>query len=473
MSARFAALFTCLPLIACGDSGSDSRGETSTPTTPSTISGVSISSTPTGSGSEGVPTGGSMGATMGSADTADTAVTAGLTTGPVVDTAEDGGPKFDVNMQPDVGTGCSGGMDVDESFIWVPSTSDGWVSKIDTRTMTELARYITGPSGGIESVSRTAVSIDGRFVIINARGTGRSTVVAANIADCKDTNADGVITTAADINDIKPWGSDECVLWSLVHSAWDGSDIHGPRGVSWTPGNYDAKTCTYTEQKIWLGYTGGTDAHMVRLDGLTGTVEQDIVVPGWDGSGYAPYGGALDPQLRPWFTGLRGELARVDVANNPPTVTRIPQPLEIQSYGMTVDPDGNPWMGGCSGPVSTFDVNTNQWISIPGTNACHRGMAVDQNFHVWVASNGPCGLVEIDGKTRTLVQQHQLAQCSTPIGVSVDIDGYVWLVDQEGWAWKIDPANPGGMQMMVVPGSHYVYSDMTGGQLKSVSPPPG
>ena len=96
---------------------------------------------------------------------------------------------------------------------------------------------------------------------------------------------------------------------------------------------------------------------------------------------------------------------------------------------MTVDPDGNPWMGGCSGPVSTYDVNAGTWITIPGTSACHRGMAADHDFHVW-------------------------------------------LVDQEGWAWKIDPANPAAMQMMTVPGSHYVYSDMTGGQLKSVSPPP-
>ncbi|HRI10448.1 MAG TPA: lyase, partial [Nannocystaceae bacterium] len=152
---------------------------------------------------------------------------------------------------------------------------------------------------------------------------------------------------------------------------------------------------------------------------------------------------------------------------------RIPQPGNIQTYGMTVDPDGNPWMGGCSGPVSTYDIASQQWISIAGTGACHRGMAVDHDFHVWVASNGPCGLVEIDGKTRTLVAQHQLAQCSTAIGVSVDVDGYVWLVDQEGWAWKIDPANVPAMQMMQVPSYHYVYSDMTGGQLKSVIKPPG
>jgi streptogramin lyase len=55
---------------------------------------------------------------------------------------------------------------------------------------------------------------------------------------------------------------------------------------------------------------------------------------------------------------------------------------------------------------------------------------IDHNGHGWIASNSPCGLVEIDGKSRTLVANHKLAQCSTPIGVSVDVDGYVWLVDQ-------------------------------------------
>ncbi|MBV1858315.1 MAG: lyase, partial [Nannocystaceae bacterium] len=194
---------------------------------------------------------------------------------------------------------------------------------------------------------------------------------------------------------------------------------------------------------------------------------------GWVGSGYAPYGGALDSQDRPWFTGLRGELVRVNTDNDPIDVTRITQPANVQSYGMTVDPNGDPWMAGCSGPVSTYDVATASWISIPDTSACHRGMAVDQDFHVWVASNGPCELVEIDGETRTVIAKHQLPQCSTPIGVSVDVDGYVWLVDQAGWAWKIDPLNVPAMEQVTIAGNHYVYSDMTGGQLKSVTVPPG
>ena len=464
-----------LLLFACGDSGG--RGTAGDSASAGSVSQGSITLTngESSATSEVASSGGSGGV---SASTGGSAPTGQPTTSDSVSvSSDDSGLKFDIGKIPDAGKSCggdSGGVILDTSYIWIPSTSDGWVSRINTRTMVEEARYLTGPSGGAESVSRTAVSGDGRFVVVNGRGSGRSTAVAASLEDCKDTNGDGMITTSTGPADIKPWGSDECVVWTLTHPSWDGLYQHGPRGVTWTAGEWNEAQCAFVNPKVWLGYLAGDgNAHIIRLDGLTGTVEQDLLATAWFGSDYAPYGGALDPMQRPWFTGLRGELARVDVSQNPITITRITQPPEIQTYGMTVDPDGNPWMGGCSGPVSTYDVNSGQWISIPGTNACHRGMAVDHNFHVWVASNGPCGLVEVDGKTRTLVAQHQLAQCSTAIGVSVDVDGFVWLVDEQGWAWKIDPLNVPMMQMMTVPGDHYVYSDMTGGQLKSVSPPPG
>ena len=46
----------------------------------------------------------------------------------------------------------------------------------------------------------------------------------------------------------------------------------------------------------------------------------------------------------------------------------------------------------------------------------------------------------------------------------------MWLVDQGGWAWKFDPENVGGMMKVDVLGQHYVYSDMTGGQVASILP---
>lgn len=356
---------------------------------------------------------------------------------------------------------------------WRAAAIDGL--KVDTLTLTEIARYRTGPNGGSESGSRTAVSADGRFVVINARGTGRTTMIAANIGDCIDANNDNVITTSQNKNDVLAWGQDECVRWSLVHPEWGGSWANGPRGITWTVGtwNDDPDVCAWEDPKVWVGYRSKTQntAHLVELDGATGTVDEIVPVSNWIGqSSFSPYGGALDPLQRPWFSALRGELVRVNTDQDPITLSRWTAPNWVQSYGFTVDKDGNPWMGGCSGPVSTFDVDSEQWIKIEGTQACHRGVAIDQDFHVWVASNGPCELVEIDGATRTLIKKHKLPKCATAIGPSVDVEGHLWIVDQGGWAFKIIDKDVPNAQLVTIPGSHYVYSDMTGGQLLSVVP---
>jgi hypothetical protein len=89
---------------------------------------------------------------------------------------------------------------------------------------------------------------------------------------------------------------------------------------------------------------------------------------------------------------------------------------------------------------------------------------------VWAAANSPCGLLQIDRANKTLIQFHTPNPCNTAIGLSIDIEGYVWLVDQGGWAWKFDPENVPGMTKVDIVGSHYVYSDMTGGQLLSITP---
>jgi streptogramin lyase len=152
-------------------------------------------------------------------------------------------------------------------------------------------------------------------------------------------------------------------------------------------------------------------------------------------------------------------------------------PGNAQAYGMTVDPDGNAWFGGCSGPVTMFDAQNQSFHSVPNTSACHRGVAADSLGNIWVASNSPCGLVQIDRETRTLIKFHNAAdfnnQCSTPVGVSIDVEGYVWMVDQgnpNGWAWKMDPETY-QKQVVLIPGNHYTYSDMTGGGLNAVIAP--
>ena len=142
----------------------------------------------------------------------------------------------------------------------------------------------------------------------------------------------------------------------------------------------------------------------------------------------------------------------------------------MQSYGFTVDPDGDPWFGGNCGPITRYVTDSQQFVAIPGTEGgCWRGVGADEKY-TWVANNSPCQLAQVDRATNTLVANHNTNPCSIAIGISVDIEKYVWLVDQGGWAWKIDPMNVPAMQQVIVPGSHYVYSDMTGGQLQSILP---
>ena len=99
---------------------------------------------------------------------------------------------------------------------------------------------------------------------------------------------------------------------------------------------------------------------------------------------------------------------------------------------------------------------------------CWRGIGADTMGNVWAASNSQCGVSQIDRETATQIQFHTLNPCSTPVGVSVDIEGYVWIVDQGQGAWKIDPADPNNKQFLPIANNHYTYSDMTGGQVANI-----
>ncbi|PCC75430.1 hypothetical protein SAMN02745121_03844 [Nannocystis exedens] len=492
-------LVVSLAALACGDAGSttasasETQGSDAT-TTPSTTTTTGTPTTTDGSAASDTASG-TMGDTQGqtttttaptstssptstttdaTSTTTGTGTTTSTTTGttdPIDTSTSSGGNTTDpFPCQP----GETEGMgDIEKSFLWVANSDQGTISKVDTQGVVELARYRSGPDGEnyLDNPSRTAVSVDGRFVVVNNRQSGWVTMIAANLEDCVDKNGNGMIETSQNPADILPWGSDECIRWSTQLPIQVGNIGAGPRGVTWTPGTWDMNLCQFVDPKVWVGYLPQqfSTAHMARLDGETGVVEETVTIPNWihGWADYGPYGAALDKDLNVWFTGLRGELFRINTQMGN-TLDRWLPPGGDQLYGMTVDPDGDPWFGNCSGPVSTFNPMNNQFTSIAGTNACHRGLAADKEGAVWVASNGPCGVAQIDHVTNTLIQFHSLNPCSTPVGVSVDDEGFVWVVDEYQGAWKIDPLNPNMKQFLPIAGDHYTYSDMTGGQLKSV-----
>ncbi|PRQ05857.1 Virginiamycin B lyase [Enhygromyxa salina] len=390
------------------------------------------------------------------------------------DGAETGGDESPNDDGGGDGDPCaSGGSAVDFSYLWVANTDQGSVSKIDTQSVTELARYRTGPANVEHSPSRTTVSLDGRFALVGNRASGSVTLVAAHPGDCIDENVDDTITTSQGPDDLLDWGDDECVLWSTALPDVGPGIESGPRGMTFDPGDLDPNTCAYSNPKIWVGWHGSlaNEVHMARLNPSDGAIEEVVDIQDWDRgwADYPPYGAAYDGHGGVWFTALRGDAFRLDTKEL--SVERWVVPEQTQAYGMTVDPEGKVWFAGCGGPVTVLEPETDTFTTIPGTEGCNRGVASDRLGNAWIAMNAPCGLAQVDRQTKQLIRIHTPPefddQCSTPVGVSIDAEGFVWMVDQDGWAWKIDPESY-DKELLAIPGNHYTYSDMTGGGLNAV-----
>jgi hypothetical protein len=402
---------------------------------------------------------------------------------------ESGGLKLDVGSSDLGGNGgdCPGGGggmmgdDIEFSNIWIANSPEGTVSKIDTMSGVELARYATGPATQAQP-SRTSVNLYGDVAVSNrgaqGAGGGGVTKIVARLDDCVDTNGNGTIETSNGAGNVLPWGSDECVVWNLpIASAFY---ERGPRPTAWE-GAVNQNGCASPNPRLWVGwYDNGNQGVFHRLNGATGAIEDTVNVP-WNGLNYGPYGGAVDGEGDFWAIGWQlGPLVHID--GDTLAVQNIPMPPpptgQQWSYGMSLDQYGNPWVAS-GGVAAMYDVAAGQWQFADTGNLSMRGVMVDDQDRAWFAVDyagqlGGCGLGLVDVVTRqVLAPAIMLPGCFTPVGVSIDVEGYVWVVDQAAnQAFKVDPDTY--QVQLTVAGlvQPYTYSDMTGAGLNLVVNPP-
>jgi hypothetical protein len=396
--------------------------------------------------------------------------------------------EADSDDRLDVGNGTEGGSasggdcpgsggsdgDTEYSYIWIANSPEGTVSKIDTVTGVELARYMSGPTNGGDDPSRTSVNLIGDVAVANR--SGGITKIAAREDRCEDANGDGVITTSTGPNDVLPFGEDECMLWYVALPTPDPANVQGPRPTAWDAGTQQGD-CVVDDARVWNGWwvEAENTAYFRRFDGKTGATLDDVIVPDYSPQnewGYGPYGGAVDADGNFWVTGLLGPLLRIDAVTL--DVDVWPLPDDAAPYGMGVDADGDVWMVALEGGAITHFSPQSQLFDVyPTPNGSLRGMMIDRNGHLWAAGNDPCGLVQFDTAARVLVNAAvALPGCVIPVGVSIDVDGYVWAPDQGGnVAYKVDPIT---YATSTTPGlvGPYTYSDMTGAGLGLVVNPP-
>lgn len=418
----------------------------------------------TGSADDGAPEGSDSNSTTAGPTTSTTSSTA------AADVSSGDEIKLDVGS-PEGGLGPCG---CELAYIWIANADEGTVSKINVRTLEEEGRYITRPDGN-GNPSRTSVNLAGDVAVANRHGG--LTKIFAEETDCLDTNGVPGIQTSTGANDVLPWGVEECVAWHTEFATTN------QRPVAWIGGDVSPGNCDSMGQQVWTvssenpGFapgTGGAGGVRVSLvDGDTGMVDDEVIVPQADfgGGQLGAYGGAVDADGNIYFVHMGSitlgpKLGRVDIDTLEYTTWNLP--AGVASYGITVDHFGNVWVSSTIGSgAARFDPVAETWDTVGGF-ASLGGLAEGPGDHMWIATEQGAVSVHIETLERgpTFISQ----QGGGAKGISVDVDGFVWVVNE--WAWKVDAST--GLDVGAYNGlsGPYTYSDMTGYALSNVVCPP-
>jgi hypothetical protein len=375
------------------------------------------------------------------------------------------GPKFDLagipdNGQPNCGDG--GGNEPEFSYIWVANSGEGTISKVNTQTLEEEGRYRTrADSGG--SPSRTSVSLTGDVAVANRNG-GITKVIALPENCDEMLNGTPGLQTSTGKNDVLPWGEDDCIAWyTAVNPAYTSQ-----RPIAWTSGVLNLGTCEVEDQFVWsTASTASTPGslNVMRLDGVDGVIEEEFPIAEISPGYFGGYGGAVDSENDYWFITYDSprKLVQVDFEDLGYQVWDVPN--SVCSYGFTVDSKDRPWIGAFCDGTTMFDPETEQWTTLTGILGY--GLQEDANETMWLGTYSPPGIRAIDINTMEVGKWIQLPTNSSR-GVSVDFYGYVWFVDMQTSAWKID-TEAETWESYAGLNSPYTYSDMTGWGLNLAS----
>ena len=438
--------------FACGDAGDSSASQ----------GGTLATMTGGGPGSSGDPptTGDATGTGSASASTG-----APTTTESVDDSSSSsgGGIKLDLGTQADFAVGCNCGMASEFSYIWVANSPESTVSKIDTNTVQEVARYATR-GDGMGNPSRTSVSISGRSVAV-ANRHGGLVKIWSNQADC-DPGKNGMpgLQTSSGAGDVLAWDQDDCVAWYTDFPDWTTQ-----RPVAWAPGTFNEGTCSWSNEQVWTagcanGFQpgfGDGNTRVALLDGDTGAVLEKFELTGYPCNGFGPYGAAVDSIGNLWLTLNNGALAFVDRQTLAFTVHAKPD--NVQSYGLTVDDQGRPWVTSYSQTVGVarYDPMTMTWATTGAVVGYGQsGITQGKDGRMWIAGffNGSPGVAGFDPETLDLVDT--IPSSCNGKGVSVDGKGYLWCAGGSVAA-RIDLDAMSETAYNGLNGA-YTYSDMTG-----------
>ncbi len=333
--------------------------------------------------------------------------------------------------------------------MWIANSGDPSVSKWDTETNKEVARYFThfapagqdgynGPYGSHSgpAPSRTAVDRDGNVYVANRNFNGNlsAQVIKILASGGIDRNGNGVIDTSNDLNGDGNIGDaggnyDAGEILPIAdlngNGIYEQSEITDER-VAWVvevgdPGGLGRSLAIDPNGDIWVGLYN--DSEYWKIDGDTGAVlAGPIATPG-----HTPYGAQVDGNGILWGASLSTTLLRLDT-NNPTDVTIYNHSQFGGNYGIAIA-NGKVYLANYSGnSYIEFDPVTETFSTPAAVKFGSRGIAVDQNGDIVVGrdSGGVFKFSHVDGSV--LWEGLENTPTSDVRGVVVDSDNNVWLV---------------------------------------------
>ena len=351
-------------------------------------------------------------------------------------------------------------------FIWIANSAEDTVSRLDTDTGCEVARYPV-----CSNPSRTAVDQNGNGYV-GCRGDGQVARIAVLQGQCKDFNGNGLIDTSRDLNEDcqitadEMIAGDECVVWMTAPGGI--GDCSGNGGGCIRAAGVDA------EGYVWVG--SWTARVLYKLQAETGAVVTTLPLS------IRPYGLAIADTGAIWVASRDPmAIAVVDPGAGEIDWGGTPQGAV---YGMAVDPFGAVWVAsGEAGGVQRFDSNTGEWSwsgNLGRGNTRGVAVKVDRDeagnpiggrvyvaHHHWsdgCNNSGAHRFISVwDIMSGEPLAPVDLGGPKAPVGVAVDATGQLWTVNQcDSSASKVDTATHAVIGTYGVGLQPYTYSDMTG-----------
>lgn len=327
-----------------------------------------------------------------------------------------------------------------------------------------LANRAHGPSSGAHQSTATKY--------MNRTGADPMDLAAAidpASSDCRDFNGNGVIDTSRDLSGdgkIDPtltganqefFPDDECVVATVMLGDDITSGEKGARALAIDAGGYDVDfggPDPSNPGNAWIGMYSESAFYRVTLkfNGLapeattiraptTGTLPGDV----------HPYGAAIDSQGIVWAPGREEGDELVGIRSDStdfddPALTFVEESAGDylhdvpvgNNYGIVIDLQDNVWLGGwTSESIHRYDPVAKVWTDWQVDDGNVRGMAIDLNGYIWAAisTGGKVARIPADAAAGAGYVVYDVNAATTgggtgPVGVGVDFDGQVWLVNR-------------------------------------------